>query len=338
MPYASRMATGPQTSFTTPGAPLYARARAWNRPRGSGAFPLPRPSPPSIFRKTPVPFTRTRPLWKPLGCALFALALSACAYADAVDASPAARNETVRDLALQDGAYQRVLFYGPATAMRGLIVMFPGGAGDVGVDQDGQIRNDLNFVVRTRELWAQRGYGVLIVDALGRESMRGERSTPQYAGVVREVIAYAHTLTNRPVWVMGTSQGAISAMLAASMAQSGELAGAVLSESVSVLGRSHETVFDAHPEAVRIPTLVVANRDDHCRVAPPSKAAEIAAAMPHAQARVRIEEGGTPNWNNDCSSQSPHGYWGIDSKVVTDIDRWMTGVTAARQADSAGHS
>lgn len=278
-----------------------------------------------------MPFIRSRLLWKPLGCALlaFGVSASAVAYADTVNDNPAARKEAVRDLALQDGAYQRVLFYGPATAMRGLIVMFPGGAGDVGIDKDGHIRNDLNFVVRTRELWAQRGYGVLIVDAIGRDSLRGERSTPQYAAVVREVLTYANTLTDRPVWAMGTSQGAISAMLAASMAQSGELAGVVLSESVSVLGRSHETVFDVHPEAVRIPALVVANRDDRCRVAPPSKAREIAAAMSHAQASVLMEEGGNAESSNTCSSQSPHGYWGIDGKVVGDIDHWMTDATAA---------
>lgn len=254
--------------------------------------------------------------------------------ADADNAADAARKATVRDLALQDGAYQRVLFYAPSTALRGVIVMFPGGAGDVGIERDGQIRNGENFVVRTRELWAQRGYGVLIVDAIGRDSLRGERSTPQYAAVVREVLTYANTLTDRPVWVMGTSQGAISAMLAASTARPGELAGVVLSESVSVLGRSHETVFDVHPEAVRVPALVVANRDDRCRVAPPSKASDIAAAMPNAPVTVLMEAGGDWQSNNACSSASPHGYWGIDAKVVSDIDRWLTEMAAARHGDA----
>ncbi|WP_199272484.1 alpha/beta hydrolase [Paraburkholderia acidisoli] len=281
---------------------------------------------------------RPRSPWQPLGCALLAVVASMPVHAQGTVPTPAAesaRQVAVHDLALQDGASQRVLFYAPGAAMRGLIVMFPGGAGDVGIEQDGQIRNGENFVVRTRERWAQRGYGVLIVDAIGRESLRGERSTPQYAAVVREVLAYAHTLTDRPVWVMGTSQGAISAMRAASMAQAGELAGVVLSESVSVLGRSHETVFDVHPEAVRIPALVVANRDDRCRVAPPSKARDIAAAMPRAQATVLMEEGGNWQSNNACSSGSPHGYWGIDAKVVDDIDQWLTSVAAARSSDAA---
>ncbi|MDR7009873.1 hypothetical protein [Paraburkholderia strydomiana] len=58
---------------------------------------------------------------------------------------------SVRDLALPDGASQRVPLLGPAIAMRGLIVMFPDGADEAGIGQDGQIRNDLNFVVRARE-------------------------------------------------------------------------------------------------------------------------------------------------------------------------------------------
>jgi alpha-beta hydrolase superfamily lysophospholipase len=240
----------------------------------------------------------------------------------------------VRDLPLADGGYQRVLFYGPATNTRGVIVMFPGGAGDVGIERNGEIRHGDNFVVRTRDLWAKKGYGVLIVDAIDHQSMRGQRSSPEYAGVAHEILAYARSLTNAPVWVMGTSQGSIAAMLAASTARPGEVAGVVLTESVSVLGRSHETVFNAHPEAVRIPALVVANRDDRCWVAPPTYAGAIAKAMSHSSADVLMEEGGKTDSTDACSSQTPHGYWGIDARVVDDIGRWMAAVDAGRHSEA----
>jgi hypothetical protein len=243
------------------------------------------------------------------------------------DPNQASGSETirtaVRDIPLNGGAYQRVLFYGPRSGMRGIIVMFPGGAGDVGIERDGAIKHDDNFVVRTRELWAQHGYGVVIVDAIDHQTMRGKRSTPEYAAVTQQILAFARSVSNVPVWVMGTSQGSIAAMNAASHTGHRDLAGVMLTESVSVLGKSHETVFDAHPQDVRVPALVVANRDDRCPIAPPSKAAEIADAMRNAPSTVLFVEGGIAKSSNGCSSLSPHGYWGIDEKVVDDIDKWM---------------
>ncbi len=234
----------------------------------------------------------------------------------------------VRDLMLDGGGYQRVLFYGPESGMHGIIVMFPGGTGDIGIESDGAIRHEDNFVVRTRALWAHYGYGVVIVDAIGHQSMRGKRSTPEYANVTRDILAFAHSLSNVPVWVMGTSQGSIAAMNAAAHAERRELAGVILTESVSVLGKSKETVFDAHPQDVRVPALIVANRDDRCWVAPPSKAKEIADAMPNSRSTVLFVEGGVAKSSNECSSLTPHGYWEIDDKVVGDIEKWMAGTIA----------
>jgi hypothetical protein len=233
----------------------------------------------------------------------------------------------VRDLPLGGGAYQRVMFYGPSNKIRGVIVMFPGGAGDVGITRRGDMRHGDNFVVRTRDLWAQRGYGVVIVDAIGRQSMRGLRSTEMYAGVAAGIVAFAHEVSSAPVWVMGTSQGSIAAMNAAAHAQAGQIAGVILTESVSILGHSHETVFDAHPEDVRIPALVVADRDDECDVAPPSMAGKIAKSMRNAPATVLVEQGGSATSSNACSSLSPHGYYGIEYKVVNDIGDWMDGAS-----------
>jgi pimeloyl-ACP methyl ester carboxylesterase len=241
---------------------------------------------------------------------------------------PAAREIVVRDLPLGGGAYQRVMFDGPSRKMRGVIVMFPGGAGDVGIERNGDVRHGDNFVVRTRDLWAQRSYGVVIVDAIGHQSMRGLRSTAMYADVATRIVAFAHEVSNAPVWVMGTSQGSIAAMSAASHAEPGQVAGVVLTESVSILGHSHETVFDAHPESVRVPALVVANQDDECKVAPPSMAEKIARSMRDAPTTVMMEQGGSNTSSNACSSLSPHGYYGIEPKVVNDIAGWMEGESA----------
>jgi len=66
-------------------------------------------------------------------------------------------------------------------------------------------------------------------------------------------------------------------MNGAAHAQPGQLAGVVLTESVTRLGGSHETVFDADPAGVQVPALVVANREDACDVAPPTDARRLSA-------------------------------------------------------------
>jgi pimeloyl-ACP methyl ester carboxylesterase len=234
----------------------------------------------------------------------------------------------VRDLPLEGGEFQRVLYDAPPSQVRGIIVMFSGGADDIGIEKDGVIRHGDNFVVRSRDLWTARGYGVVLVDAIDHQSMRGKRSTDAYAAVTREVVAFAHEQANAPVWVMGTSQGSIAAMNAASHARGEELAGVILTESVSILGASHETVFDAHPEDVHIPALVVANRDDRCKVAPPSMADAIAQSMRNTHATVLFVQGGEVRSSNECASLSPHGYYGIEGTVVNDIAEWMARVGA----------
>jgi pimeloyl-ACP methyl ester carboxylesterase len=236
---------------------------------------------------------------------------------------PHAAAERVFDLPLANGDHQRVLYAVPAHA-RATIVMLPGGAGDIGIERDGHLRHGENFVVRTRTLWVAKGYAVLIPDTLDRNNLRGQRSSPQYAKVVEDLIGYAHAQAAAPVFLLGTSQGAIAAMNGAAHAVPGAVAGVVLTESVSRMGGSHETVFDADPADVRVPALVVANRDDRCDVAPPQDAPRIAAAMTQSpDVHVLDVAGGETASKKACGSLSPHGYFGIETRVVDAIGQWL---------------
>jgi pimeloyl-ACP methyl ester carboxylesterase len=209
------------------------------------------------------------------------------------------------------------------------MVMFAGGAGDIGIKRNGEIEHANNFVVRTRQLWTDKGYGVVLVDAIGHRSLRGQRSTQAYADVTTQIVTFAHAQANAPVWILGTSQGAIAAMNAASHSERVQVAGVILTESVSVKGGSHETVFDAHPELVRVPALIVANKDDRCKVAPPGMADRIARSLSNTRATVLPVQGGTSRSADSCGSLSPHGYYGMEDQVVDGIVTWMRGLATA---------
>ncbi|SOE94465.1 hypothetical protein SAMN05414139_07290 [Burkholderia sp. D7] len=229
----------------------------------------------------------------------------------------------VEDLPLQGGGFQRVMYSAARRETKGIIVMFPGGTGEIDIEKSGRVKNAKNFVVRSDDLWRDRGYGIVLVDALDHQSMRGQRSSAAYAEVTKKIIEFARRQANAPVWVLGTSQGSIAAMNAASHAGRTQLAGLILTESVSILGGSHETVFDAHPDDVRVPSLVVANVDDRCKVAPPSMAQSIAQSIRHAPTTVMTVSGGEQRTQDDCGSLTPHGYYGIEEKVVNGIVDWM---------------
>ena len=189
---------------------------------------------------------------------------------------------------------------------------------------DGDLRHDDNFVVRTRGQWVAKGYAVLIPDTIERANLRGARSSAAYAELVDGLAEFAHTQAHAPVFLLGTSQGTIAAMNGAAHAPTGLIAGLVLTETVSVPGRlSTETVFDADPQDVRVPALVVANRDDACDVAPPSMAPRVVAAMVHSKAEVSTVAGGVQRSTKSCGSLSPHGYYGIEDQVVDLIGQWL---------------
>ncbi len=253
------------------------------------------------------------------------VSLSLIADLRAEDASKPDTAPSVTDLMLASGEKQRVLYLAPPSP-RATVVMLPGGAGNLGLALDGTIRHGNNFLVRTRQMWTAKGYAVLIPDWIDRESLRGERSSPEYAAVVRELIQYAQSRASVPVFLIGTSQGSIAAANGAAHALPGSIAGVVLTESVSRLGGSHETVFDAGLSDIRVPALVVANRDDACNVAPPQDAQKIAAAMTHApEAHVAEVSGGTDRAKRDCDALTPHGYYGIEDKVIGIISDWIGG-------------
>jgi hypothetical protein len=235
--------------------------------------------------------------------------------------------EEVLNLPVGAQQHQRILYVAPAHPERA-IVMMPGGSAEADIERSGDIRHDENFVIRTRNLWVERGYAVIIPDALDHESLRGMRSSPEYAAVVDALVQFARTkVTDGPIFLLGTSQGSIAAMNGAAHARPGQLAGVVLTESVSRLGGSHETVFDADPAGVRVPALVVANRDDACDVAPPTDAPKIARSMANSPGvRVLYVSGGVSSSRKACGSLTPHGYYGIEQPVVAQIADWMQSV------------
>ncbi|GCD75127.1 hypothetical protein NBRC3299_1419 [Acetobacter pasteurianus NBRC 3299] len=202
--------------------------------------------------------------------------------------------------------------------------MFPGGSGNIGLGKNGAIQHDHNFVVRTRRLWNRHGYAVVIPDTINHVNLRGQRSSATYARLIQNIVAFTHKEATAPVFLFGTSQGAIAAINGAAHAVPKTIAGVVLSEAVSVMGGSKETVLSATPQKVAVPVLIVANRDDQCNIAPPQAAQQIASAMTASpKVQVFMVSGGITKSKKNCGSLTPHGYFGIENDVVGKVSAWL---------------
>ena len=216
------------------------------------------------------------------------------------------------------------------------VILFAGGNGVLGLQPSGKIGTDLslNFLIRSRELFAREGLAVAALDAASdrRTGMNGEiRLSARHAQDVARVITILKKRIPAPVWLVGTSSGTISAAsVAARLAQSGSRPdGVVLTSTQSTLvselcGR---TVYFARLDAIPVPVLAVSHRDDGCPCSPGSAAAgaRLMAALRAAPAKEhRIFTGGDPPLSRGpCLARTPHGFFGIEDKVVETIAAWI---------------
>ena len=95
----------------------------------------------------------------------------------------------VEDLPLQGGGFQRVLYTAARRETKGIIVMFPGGTGEIDIEKSGQVKNAKNFVVRSDDLWRDRGYGIVLVDAItGEYDVIAQVEAADIAGIGRLIL------------------------------------------------------------------------------------------------------------------------------------------------------
>ena len=138
-------------------------------------------------------------------------------------------------------------------------------------------------------------------------------------------MAYLRQVAPVPVWLVGTSMGTLSAANGATL-DAGGADGVVLTSSVMRSNKKvTSTVFDSGPNLVKIPTLIVHNRDDGCHVCPFADIAELLSRFTSAPRKQLIAfEGGATPISDPCEALSRHGYIGLEDKVVAAIAAWIT--------------
>ncbi|MFC5500259.1 alpha/beta hydrolase [Caenimonas terrae] len=233
--------------------------------------------------------------------------------------------QVVVDLRTRPGVKERMLVVEPGKPSAVLVLM-AGGNGHIGIYDNGGLRSEGNFLVRSRALFVQRGAAVLLLDVPSDHDrppyLSGEfRESDEHAADIGAAIAWARARWGLPVWLVGTSRGTQSAAYAATVLTGASAPdGLVLSSTILAEGRmpAARPVQEMALEKLRVPVLVLHHGEDQCPVTPPSLLPALMAKLPPATSRLITYQGGHAS-GAACDAFAFHGYNGIEDQVVADI-------------------
>lgn len=246
----------------------------------------------------------------------------------ALPAAHAAQQPLTMDLPSRPGVTQRILVITPEKP-KSAVILFAGGDGGIQIQPDGRILRSGNFLVRSRQLFADQGYTTVVIDAPSDKQsppyLAGSRQTAEHVADVKAVIAWLREQAKIPVWLIGTSRGTQSAAWVATRLATadGGPDGIVLTSSM-LTDRASRAVPEMELERLRIPVLVVHHKDDACRYCQLSDMPRLMDRLTSPPRKELIVFAGGDNSGDPCGARAYHGYNGIEREVVERIAAWIT--------------
>lgn len=124
-----------------------------------------------------------------------------------------------------------------------------------------------------------------------------------------------------PIWAVGNSRGTVSAVTATLVNSPAN--GLVLTSSLTGPDAS-EDMSGVALGSISAPALIVTHKDDACPITRPEDSDALRDRF-SASARVHVMHvsGGSTPVSNACDPLAPHGFFGVDQKVVNAITKWI---------------
>jgi hypothetical protein len=226
----------------------------------------------------------------------------------------------------------------------GSVILLAGGNGRLDISAKGAITKlGNNQLVRTRAKYAQAGFVTLVPDLAPDLKVGTNGVVPNYrvgephALDIGAMVIHLRRSFKRPVIVIGTSRGSISAANVIARApviiEDGHRVGgqpqAIVVTSAFLISHdgdlSVKSAANDDPDKLAVPMLVVAHADDACAQTTPF---DIPQFMQWYQSNgrplsVEILSGGGPFTGDPCEALAAHGFVGLDNAVVLTIATWI---------------
>ena len=235
--------------------------------------------------------------------------------------------QKVVDIPTRPGMTQRMLVLSPPTA-RAAVILIAGGHGGLQIYPNGSFKWGAgNFLVRTRQLFADQGLMVAVIDAPSdRQSppfLAGFRQKPEHSADLKAVIAWMREQAKVPVWLVGTSRGTQSAAYVATELSSPEGPDGIVLSSTILTDDAGRPVPAMALGKIRIPVLVVHHEQDGCAHCAFANVPALMEKLDNSPRKELLSFKGGENKGDPCEAMAYHGFNGLDREVVPQIAGWI---------------
>jgi pimeloyl-ACP methyl ester carboxylesterase len=235
--------------------------------------------------------------------------------------------QKVVDIPTRPGVTQRMIVLSPSEP-KAAVVLIPGGHGGLQVFSNGSMKwGEGNFLVRTRQLFAEQGLLVAVIDAPSdRQSapfLQGFRQKPEHAADIKAVIAWLRETAKVPVWLVGTSRGTQSAGYVATELTGPEGPDGVVLSSTILTDDKGRPVPAMPLGKIRVPVLVVHHEQDGCTHCAFAEIPALMGKLATAPKTQLLSFKGGQNQGDPCEAFSYHGFNGLERDVVQQTAAWV---------------
>jgi dienelactone hydrolase len=233
----------------------------------------------------------------------------------------------VEDIPTRPGVTQRAIVLSAANP-KAAVVLYPGGHGGLQVFPNGSMKwGDDNFLVRTRQQFADEGLTVVVLDAPSdrqRPSYLGSfRQTPEHVADAKAVIAWLRARAPVPVWLVGTSRGTQSVAFIATALEGAEGPDGIVLTS-TILSDNQGRPVPAMPLGrIKVPVLIVHHEQDGCQHCRFADMPQLTSKLKGAPRQELLTFKGGNSQGDPCQAMAYHGFNGLEAEVVHQIAAWI---------------
>jgi hypothetical protein len=223
------------------------------------------------------------------------------------------------------GTHTRLLVEGPENP-KAVVALFAGSKGVINIQENGRHGMRGNFAVRTRGLLQDKDIVTVVVDAPAdmQDDLRLHRNSADYVASLQVVLRYLKDRFKVPVWLHGTSRGAVSiAAIATKLSDTLEKPdGLVFSASLFRQAKRGFNVFVFDLEKISGPVLIMHHKKDACANTSPGDIGKFEAALKNASVTIKLYEGGKAK-GGECRARHHHGFFKIEDEVIADMAAYI---------------
>jgi predicted esterase len=228
----------------------------------------------------------------------------------------------------RDGVTESLYVQAPGATPPWVIILFAGDDGALHLKPDGPTTLRGNFLIRTASYWVQQGDAAAMIDTPSDYANGIEDGFRHSKDSLRDVEAAVQALRKRfpssRIALVGTSRGTSS--VGNVLEHNPGLADAfVLTSPVAIARKERAGVSGLEADGTKLRVLVLANRNDTCPAAMFYAAKQLADKNRFNFIAVESTDGGGDR-QAECSGHSPHGFLGIEDKVLGEINHWLAGL------------